>query len=354
MQPHADKGTDALFKYRALFDSNMLGVASTDFNDTILDANDAFLSMIGYTQEDLANGTLRWSIISPKKYDETDEEKVAELLHNRSIVPFEKEYIHKDGHTVPVLVGAETFDDEMTAGVCFALDISELKKLERKKDDFIGMVSHELKTPLSVMKLQSGFLHDAIEEGNTADQREFAKEIAEQIDKLEILITDLLNMARYQSDDVFAVSAIDVHDCVSEAVRKLALVHEGRTLAFEGKPGVFVRGNCERLAQVVTNFVNNAVRYSEAHTPIRVSVGKDERTAYIKVVDQGIGIAPENIEKIFERFYRVNHVDEYANAAAGIGLYVCNEIVKYHKGKITVESEKGKGSTFTIEIPLIR
>lgn len=332
----------------------MLGVASTDFNDTILHANDAFLSMIGYTQEDLQNGTLRWSVISPKKYDETDEAKVEELLRDRTIVPFEKEYIHKDGHTVPVLVGAETFDDDLRTGVCFALDISELKELERKKDDFIGMVSHELKTPLSVMKLQSGFLKDAIEAGDTNEQREFANEIAEQIDKLDILITDLLNMARYRSDDVFPVSAIDVYDCLSEAVRALSLVHSGRTLSFEGKQGIYVRGNSGRLSQVVTNLINNAVRYSKPDTVIHILAEKDDQNAYIKVIDQGIGIAPEDIEKIFERFYRVNHSDTYKNTAAGIGLYVCSEIVKYHKGTINVESEKGKGSTFTITIPLIR
>jgi PAS domain S-box-containing protein len=345
----------ALSKYKTLFDSNMFGVAATDFKDSILSANDAFLSMIGYTREDVANGTVRWSTISPLKYDEPDLEKMNELLIDKTIVPFEKEYIHKDGHTVPVLVGAEALDDALSYGVCFALDISKLKESEQKKDDFIGMVSHELKTPLSIMKLYANFLENSIREGGSKNELlESVNEISNQVDKLSILITDLFNMARYRtSESAFPISAINVTNSVKKIVSELSLINE-RTIIFQGEKAVYINGNQERISQVVTNLVNNAIRYSSADTDIIVRVHHDHEKAYIHVQDSGMGIRTEDAEKIFERYYRVNHADDYSDNGSGIGLYVSSEIIKQHKGKISVESMLGKGSTFTIEFPLIK
>src|SRR5690606_28305349 len=135
-------------------------------------------------------------------YDDADENKIKELILNKRIVPFEKEYIHKDGHTVPVLVGAEMLNNDLSFGVCFALDIKEMKELEKKKDDFIGTVSHELKTPLSVMRLYADFLKNSIQENASKEELlESITEITSQVDKLAVLITDLHNLARYQAQE---------------------------------------------------------------------------------------------------------------------------------------------------------
>jgi PAS domain S-box-containing protein len=345
---------ESTFKYKALFDSNMLGIASTDFEDTIISANDAFLSIIGYSQKDIKEGKLRWSLISPSKYDDADLEKITELSLHKTIIPFEKEYIHKDGHHVAVLVGAEALESNGNAsfGVCFAVDISKMKELEQKKDDFIGMVAHELKTPLSIMKLYADFLEGSIKNGGS--QRELlesANEISNQVDKLSILISDLHNMSRYQAGEiVFQVNAINLRDCIKKAVSELSLVNN-RNIIFQGEKSVFINGNEERLTQVLINLVNNAKRYSSPETDIIVRVFKENAHAYVQVQDFGMGIAQENQEKIFERYYRINHADDYAEKGAGIGLYVCSEIVRHHNGSISVESELGKGSTFTIKLP---
>lgn len=353
LQALSEEKAEALFKYQALFDSNMLAIACTDFNDSILDANDAFLSMLGYSREDLEAGALRWSTISPARYNKEDIIKMNELLQHKTIVPFEKEYIHKDGRAVPVLVGAEAFDAEISFGVCFALDISEMKELERKKDDFIGLVSHELKTPLAIMKLQSEFLRAAIVTGSKKEQMEFAKEIEEHVDKLGILISDLLNMARYHSAEYAPnFSAVDLGDIAQKVVHDLSLYHDMRAITCEAKGRVYVRGNGERLSQVLINLVNNAVRYSPQEEAIDVRAYKEGDMAILEVTDKGIGIDREDAERIFERYYRVNNADKHKEAA-GLGLYVCSEIVKQHKGKIEVLSKKGKGSTFRIVLPRV-
>jgi len=344
-----------LFKYQALFDSNMIGVASTDFSaDGIIEkANDAFLSMLGYTQQDLRYGKLRWSVISPQKYDEADDQKIEELFTHTRIVPFEKEYIHKNGHPVPVLVGAETLSREPSFGVCFALDITPMKEQERKKDDFIGTVSHELKTPLSIMRLYSDFLKNSIQENASKEELyDSVNEITSQIDKLSMLITDLLNMARYKAEEnLFPMSTLDLCNYSKRVVSEISLLHD-RSIIFQGEKAVFVKGNQARLTQVVTNLVNNARRYSSNDTDIIVRVFKNESFACVEVEDFGMGISIENQEKIFERHYRINHADGYPEGA-GIGLYICNEIVRHHKGTISVKSELGKGSVFTVKLPLV-
>ncbi len=342
----------AIAKYQALFDSNMLGVVSTDFNDTIFQANDAFLSLIGYSQEDVANGTLRWSTISPEKFQATDSEKMDELLTNKSIVPFEKEYIHKKGYTVPVLVGAETMGGTFALGVCFALDISHLKALERKKDDFIGMVSHELRTPLSIMKLYADYLQTSLEQGGSKrDLAEYVNELQNQIDKVKLLITDLFNMARYEAKELKVPNtAVNLFSIVSESVGELSLVNDRKIILKRGH-AVYANANKERISQVITNLINNAIRYSEEDVIVRVYESKNK--ACIEVEDFGMGIKKENLEKIFERYYRINHADDYEHEGAGIGLYISNEIIKSHRGQIKVKSKVGHGSTFIIELPLI-
>lgn len=354
LSPFMDLWDETTFKYKALFDSNMIGIARTDFNDAILDANEAFLSIVGYTREDFKKKPLTWSMISPRKYDKVDLEKMDELLKNQRIVPFEKEYIHKDGHTVPVLVGAEAADNTLSKGVSFALDISEIKELERKKDDFIGIVSHELKTPLTIMKLYADFLRTSIEDGKSKEELlESANEVINQMDKLNILITDLLNMARYHgTESTFPMSAVNVGRCFKKVVSDLSRI-QGRKIAFICEDAIYVTGNQDRLSQVAMNLISNAIRYSNGTSKVVVRVAKNKGQACISVQDYGMGIDKENIDRIFERYYRINHADDYAQKGAGIGLYICREIIKYHGGNILVKSTLGKGSTFTIELPLL-
>lgn len=343
----------AIAKYHALFDSNMIGVASTDFNDTIFHANDAFLSLIGYTKEDVENGTLRWSTISPKEFEDVDNKKMDELFANKTIVPFEKEFIHKKGYTVPVLVGAETIDDTFSIGVCFVLDISQLREFERKKDDFIGMVSHELRTPLTVIKLYADYLKASLGKGDSKrDIDEYLNEIHIQIDKIKLLITDLFNMSRYEAKALnVPITAVNLYSIVREVVTELSLVKQRKIILKRGL-AVYSNANKERISQVMVNFINNAIRYSEEDIVVRVyeKPGK----ACIEVEDFGMGIKKENLAKIFERYYRINHADDYAKEGAGIGLYICNEIIKSHQGEIKVKSKVGHGSTFIIELPLIK
>ena len=343
-------------KYRALFESNMIGIAVSDLNDTILETNDAFLDIIGYTREEFEQGAVTWSIITPVSYAAVDRKKVRELLRHGVIKPFEKRYAHKKGHEVSVLVGAARIQNDPPLSVCFALDISQLKKLEQKKDEFIGTVSHELQTPLAVLKMQVGLLRDQLASGvSVAAIERSVGEIGEQVDRLSMLVTDFLNLARYAGDtgtvrrEVFNICA-----CVEKVVTDARLISRRQIIFKKGRSDCLVLGSERQIIQVITNILMNALRYSPGESRVTVSVRTEAGMARVAIRDFGVGIPKDKLSKVFERFYRVEHANEYARGSSGIGLYVANEIAKAGGGTIKVTSALGKGSTFTCVLPLAK
>lgn len=344
-------------KYRALFESNMIGIVLSDLDETLLEANDAFLDLIGYTREDFLAGRITWSKITPPdEFAGIDRKKVREVLRRGSITPFEKRYIRKDGREVPVLVGAARVRVEPPLSVCFALDISERKNLERKKDEFIGTVSHELQTPLAVLKMQIGLLRaeiaDAHEPLSPAKFERAIDEIDDQVSRLSVLITDLLNLARYTGDPHPSREAFDIGACAEKVVADARLISRRRIVFKKWRTACFVTGSERHIARVITNLLMNAIRYSPEMSRIIVSIQPDGKKIRVNVQDFGAGIEPENIHKIFERFYRIERAGSRTRGSSGIGLYVAQEIAKNNGGVIEVESTPGKGSTFSLVLPL--
>jgi PAS domain S-box-containing protein len=342
-------------RYQPLFDSNMIGIALSDFDDTIFEANRAFLDIVGYTKRDLASGRLTWATISPDGYARLDTRKMRELAAYGTIEPFEKEYTHKKGHAVPVLVGATTLRKKPLLGICFALDITRQKHAERKKDEFIGTVSHELRTPLAVLKMQVSLLRDELAENASRDRiRRSIQDIDRQIDRLGLLVSDMLNLARIAENGGERRALFDACRCAERVVADMALVSRRKVSLRKERGECFVRGNEMRIGQVITNLLTNALRYSPNHTEVVVRVKKRDGSVHIGVEDKGRGIPKDEQKKIFHRYYRSKHAGEHPAGSSGIGLHVCSEIVKQHRGRIDVKSAVGKGSTFTCVLPLVR
>jgi PAS domain S-box-containing protein len=343
-------------RFRTLLESNMIGMALSDLdvNGKILEANDAFLKIIGYTKKDLKEGRVTWSNITPPKYEKSDDKKVRELVKHGTIIPFEKGYIHKKGHIVPVLVGAMHVNLGPVRSICFAVDISEQKQQEKRKDEFIGTVSHELKTPLAVLKMQTSLLGDDIKNGtSTAELIEAVGELDQQIDKLTAIISHHLNLARLRDEQTPARTTLfNVGKSLRKVVQDFSLVTK-RKIVFKGEDKeCFLRGNELSISEVFTNLISNALRYSSEDTPVWVSIKKEWKSVRICIQDFGRGIEKKELKKIFERYYRVDHADGPTAGSSGLGLHICNEIIQQHHGRIEVVSKVGKGSTFCCILPL--
>jgi PAS domain S-box-containing protein len=234
-----------------------------------------------------------------------------------------------------------------------ALKVSE-KKL-RRRDDFISMASHELKTPLAVLKMQTQLVQKRLAKQGFHDFAAALVRIEAHIQKLERLNRDLLDVSKVQAGRLdYVEETVDLDELLFEIAEAMQQLHPTHTIMRRGAAKNQLVGDRDRLGQVFTNLLSNAIKYSPSADTVELEIGSSAEALTVRVRDHGIGIPQEQREKIFERFYRV--VDPRTNAfpGMGMGLSIVAEIVKDSGGTITVESEIGKGSAFQVTLPLTR
>jgi PAS domain S-box-containing protein len=231
-------------------------------------------------------------------------------------------------------------------------DINDIKETERRKDDFIKMASHELKTPVTSIKGYAQWLYETYRDTNDTLLLESLKTIDSQIDKLTKLITELLDLSKIELGQLrFRKQVFDFDELVYDTIEMFKYKSLSHTIYICGKTEKHVLGDRDRIAQVITNLISNAIKYSPKADRVDISLSTNDSEVELRVKDYGIGIDPTYHEKIFERFYRVEGRTEDTFPGFGIGLFIAEEIMTRHKGKIGIESEKGKGSTFCISLP---
>jgi two-component system, OmpR family, phosphate regulon sensor histidine kinase PhoR len=241
-----------------------------------------------------------------------------------------------------------------TAALVVLNDVSRLKALENIRRDFVANVSHELKTPITSIK---GFL-ETLREGAVADPENadrFLDIIIKHTDRLSAIIEDLLSLSRIERDEerggihLEEGSMEEVFEAVSRACGKRAEL-KGISLRFELEEDILWRMNPALLEQAVANLVDNAVKYSEPGSSVRIAAARTGDGIAISVEDHGCGISRDQIERIFERFYRVDKARSRKEGGTGLGLSITKHIVNAHGGSISVVSSPGKGSTFSIHL----
>jgi two-component system CheB/CheR fusion protein len=221
-----------------------------------------------------------------------------------------------------------------------------------KKDEFISIASHELKTPVTSLK---GILQ--IIERATLKQEEmkplhaFVQKANKQINKLTELIKDLLDVTKIQSGKLeLNKTNFDLAALIEECREELQINLPSHQIIIEGDDDTRIKADRNRLEQVMINLVSNAIKYSPDGNKVIIKTEKTDAGIRISITDFGIGIAEEKLSLLFDRFYRVDEKSQ-RYAGLGLGLFISSEIVKQHKGHINVESEVGKGSTFWFVIP---
>ena len=230
-----------------------------------------------------------------------------------------------------------------------------LRESEARKDEFISMASHELKTPLTSLKGFTNLLQRRLTKQGDKQALHFLARMEEQLDKLTKLVSELLDVTKMQTGKLeFREERFFLNELVRETLENLQGTTETHHLQLEEVTDVQVPGDKDRLGQVLINLLTNAIKYSPEADTIIVRVSSDEHNGIVSVQDFGIGIAETHQEKIFERFYQVNDATEKTFSGLGIGLYISNEIVKRHHGRLWVKSAKGAGATFYVSLPLAR
>jgi PAS domain S-box-containing protein len=337
---------------QALMSSTIMGVVILD-GETLIEANDAFLRMAGYTREDVWGGTLRLTALLSPEYAPINQRAFQELAASRQIAPYETACVCKDGSRLPILVGSVALPHHPHRAISFMLDNSARKELEQRKDDFISMASHELKTPLTSLKLQMQLLKRKLVRQDFLDATPTLTRMEEQAQRLERLVEELLDVSRIQAGRLeYMGEVVDLDALLREVVETMQQVSAKHRIVMYGASHALLVGDRDRLIQVFTNLLSNAIKYSPDSNDVELGISSAGNAAIVAVRDYGIGIPREQSEKIFERFYRVVAPDQQTFPGLGMGLYVVSEIVKHHGGTITVESEPGKGSTFRVTLPV--
>jgi two-component system CheB/CheR fusion protein len=234
-----------------------------------------------------------------------------------------------------------------------ATDIEQQKQEMDKKDEFIGIASHELKTPLTSLKGYLQIMSIYRKEDIPATIKQYIDKANISINKLHHLINDLLDVSKIQAGRLtYLLTDVNLANMIATGVENATHIYPGFHFEHDIEPELMVHGNPERLEQVLMNLISNATKYSDEGGKIIVKAYKLDGHVRVSVTDFGIGLSEEQREKIFERFYRVED-KTYSTSGLGMGLYISSEIIKHHKGIINVESQLKKGSTFYFELPLL-
>jgi len=231
-------------------------------------------------------------------------------------------------------------------------DRTRERQVEAIRRDFVANVSHELKTPVGALRLLAEAVADAAEDPEAV--RRFSGKMVSESDRLSRLVKQIIDLSRLQADEPLDTpSAVLVDDVVKAAAEASATDADARniTLHVDGTTGLEVFGSAEQLSAAVANLVANAVAYSEPDSTVVISRRPVGDNVEISVIDQGIGIPPEETQRIFERFYRVDPARHRSTGGTGLGLSIVKHIAATHGGDIRVWSVEGHGSTFTLTLP---
>lgn len=380
-------------RFRRLVESNIFGSTVMDFLGNITEANDAFLLMVGYTKEDLRAGKLQWIDMTPRGYLSLDKQAIAQVKKSGSCNPYEKEFICKDGRRVPILIGMALLEGSVNCCICFVLDLTPTKQLEkalrqqtaeltqanRTKDEFLAVVSHELRSPLSailgwVQTLQNGSLNPA----TTAR----AIEKIEHSTRIQIqLVENLLDISQIITGKLqINLVSIGLAPIIEAAIDHVRLAADTKQIQLHSNldPRVGrVLADPKRLQQIILNLLFNAIKFTPQGGRVEVDLQRIEADeadkankkatsssssslpalhclnyARITVTDTGIGINPEFLPFVFERFRQADSTMTRSYGGMGLGLAIVRHLVEMHGGTIRVASAgKGLGTTFTVELP---
>jgi len=232
-------------------------------------------------------------------------------------------------------------------------DVTEQRRLEQQKDDFISIASHELKTPVTSAKAYAQLLALRFQKAGDARSADLLGKMDSQLNRLTKLIADLLDETKIEGGKLLLQpSTFDYGKLVTEVVEEVQRTAIRHTITCELAPAISVTGDRERIGQVLTNLLTNAVKYSPGADRVVVRTAQGEGETITSVRDFGFGIAKEKQGKVFDRFFRIEGKEHETYPGLGLGLYISAEIVRRHRGRIWVESEEGQGSIFAFALPL--
>jgi len=327
-------------------------IKSNEFHREVVYANKAYSIMTGYKESEVLGKSMR--VLQGLKTDPAIYIRLRKKLmasqsfHGKSI------YYRKDRSEFYMeWDAAPIFDQEgrMTHFISVLRDITKKVTIEEAKDERIEVVSHELKTPLTAIKGFVEIMKRRAPDDVQSKTREYLDVIESEVERLILLTNELLETTQDKTSAVQPTKMpCNLDDVILQVVKNIRVTTRSHKIKRRGEIGTTVNCDRDRITQVLTNLLVNAIKYSPEASQVYLWVKRDEHHVIISIQDFGIGIAPEKQESIFKRFYRAT--DKKQAVSSGLGLYIASEIIRNHGGNIWVDSTEGKGSTFSFNLPL--
>ena len=234
-------------------------------------------------------------------------------------------------------------------------EFSRRTELEKRKNEFISLASHELKTPITTLSIYTEMLLKDISSKNGKETKSTIMKMRNEVTEMKNLINDLLDVTRIQLKKFeLQKETFNLNQLIKQTTEEIQLLTKKHRIIFKGDKNLLIVAGKQRIWQVITNLLNNAVKYSPKGGRVFVSVSKKKTRAVISVKDEGIGISKRNLQHIFDRYFREEGDNQSQIAGLGLGLYLSREIIDLHHGHIRVKSTQGKGTTFSCMPPLPR
>ena len=339
-------------RYKVIVENAIEGVWVLDADGRTTFVNPRLAEMLGYTPEEMRGRSL---------FDFTDEEHRAhaassmERLRQGGVDRLDCRFLRKDGSELWALFSARPlFDAEghYNGALALVIDITARKHGEQLREEYVSLISHDLRNPLTVITGVADWLRLQFARKGDPQAAHSCESIVKSARRMNAMIQDLVDVARLEAGRLEMHKApLDLAALVREIIERVGTVGERARLHLEAPPSLpTVHADPERLERALVNLITNALKYSPSDRPVVVRLAPQERSVVISVADQGEGIPPEEQGLIFERFYRSRARGKAEGL--GLGLYIARLIVEAHGGRIWVESQPGRGSTFSFSLPL--
>jgi two-component system sensor histidine kinase VicK len=342
-------------KLVAIIESSDDAIISKTLEGIVTSWNDSAKRTFGYQEEEMIGESILKLIPIDRQHEETH--ILSRLRKGERVEHFETKRLKKDGSLIDVSLTISPVRNQQgnIIGLSkIARDITERKQEEQRKNDFVAIVSHELKTPLtSIMGYVQLLISKARKENNEQGMNMLLK-TETQAKKMTNMIQDFLNLAKMEEGKIqLSLSVFELKPLIEEIATDRQFVSDKHTIHLQLLEGLKVKADRDKIGQVLINLLSNAIKYSPKGGNITIGTVQHGNAVKIYVSDEGVGINVTDQKRLFERFYRINDSRIKSVSGFGIGLYLVSEIVRYHKSKIIVESEENVGSTFYFELELV-